>query len=68
MAKAKKVKQVGTTTRKADKQRKAKKPGWRKSKATGEPYFENRRNRSDADPKKKFCKGGLIPFGKKFKV
>lgn len=69
MAKAKKVKQVGSTTRGIDKQRKAKKVGWRKSSTTGEMYFENRRNRSDMDRGSKFSKGGLVPFQKKkFKV
>lgn len=34
------------TSRAADTARKAKRPGWRIS-ATGRPYFENRRNRSD---------------------
>lgn len=31
----------------------AKKAGWRKSKETGNWYFESRKNRSDANPKKK---------------
>jgi len=43
---AKKPKQTGKTTIAIDKLLKAKKPGWRKS-ATGNWYFENRRNRSD---------------------
>ena len=30
----------------------AKKPGWRKSKTTGNWYFENRRNRSDKKGKR----------------
>ncbi len=68
MATKKVYKQVGKTKRSADKQRKAKKVGWRKSSETGESYFENRRNRSDADKTKKLKKGGFVSFNKRFKV
>ncbi len=47
IAKSRKVKRVGKVkSRKADMKRKAKPPGWRKSK-NGNWYYENRRNRSD---------------------
>ena len=45
-------KQTGKTDKKADKQRTAKKPGWRKSKS-GKKYFEARANRSDKSKKKR---------------
>jgi len=44
--------QVGKSNRFVDKHLKAKKVGWRKSKA-GRKYFENRRNRSDRDRRKR---------------
>ena len=47
-----KYSQVGKSNKDIDKTRKAKKVGWRKSKS-GSTYFENRRNRSDKDRRKK---------------
>lgn len=44
--------QTGTTTRARDIARKAKPPGWRISEG-GKLYFENRRNRSDRNLKKR---------------
>jgi hypothetical protein len=44
--------QVGKSDKAIDKTRKAKKVGWRKSKG-GSTYFENRRNRSDKDRRKR---------------
>lgn len=43
------VHQTGTTHRAIDKQRKAKRAGWRRSKS-GKRYYEARRNRSDVNP------------------
>lgn len=40
------IRQTGRSNRRADSQRKAKRPGWRKS-ASGRRYYEARRNRSD---------------------
>lgn len=44
--KRKTYRQVGKSNRRADRKRKAKPVGWRRSKS-GKRYFENRRNRSD---------------------
>lgn len=52
MVKKKTYHQTGKSNRTRDKKRKAKKPGWRKSKS-GKKYFENRRNRSDKNRKKR---------------
>ena len=46
------VAQTGKTNTAVDKKLKAKKVGWRKSKS-GNLYFENRRNRSDKNKRKK---------------
>ncbi len=48
----KKFAQVGKSKKSYDEKRKAKRPGYRLSK-NGNWYFENRRNRSDADRRKK---------------
>ncbi len=42
---------VGRSNTPADKRRKALKPGLRRA-SSGKRYFENRRNRSDRNPKK----------------
>ena len=47
-----KSKQTGTSNKQADKQRKAKPVGYRKS-ATGKVYKETRANRSDVDKRKR---------------
>jgi len=43
----KQYRQRGRSNKAKDKKRRAKAPGWRKAKPDSEPYFENRRNRSD---------------------
>lgn len=67
----------GASKKKTDSKVKAKRSGWRlpgTSKtptkaqiASGEAYFENRKNRSDANPAEKFGSGGIFKkmFGKK---
>lgn len=49
----KKYKLKGTTDKSLDKKRKALKAGWRKSKQTGDWYYEDRANRADSDKRKK---------------
>ncbi len=53
----KKIKKItklrGTSDKSADKGRKALKAGWRISKVTGKPYFEDRANRADLNRTKK---------------
>lgn len=53
--KTKKPRQTGTTNKKQDRQRQAKKPGKRKAKGTKAIYYEYRANRSD--------KGKLLGIG-----
>lgn len=67
----------GASKKATDKKVKAKRSGYRlpgTSKAptkaqiaSGEAYFENRKNRSDANPSEKFASGGMFKklFGKK---
>lgn len=43
-----------------DADRKANKPGWKKSKATGKWYFEDRPNRTDIDRRRKLAEGGEL--------
>ena len=51
-----------------DKSIKAKKSGYRKSKETGERYYEDRPNHSDSDPKSKYAKGGAVSKSEKEKL
>jgi hypothetical protein len=44
------IRQTGKTTKSIDRRYKAKKPGYRKSRK-GKKYYENRKNRSDVNPK-----------------
>lgn len=46
-------------SRKRDKSLKAKRPGKRVS-ASGNIYYEYRKNRSDKNPKKRLAKGGVL--------
>lgn len=43
-----------------DKSIKAKKQGWRKSKETGERYYEARPDHSDSNPKERYARGGSL--------
>lgn len=47
-------------SRKIDKSMKAKRAGYRKSKETGNYYYEDRPNRSDKDPQARYAKGGAM--------